>query len=62
MQTDEGKLEVGDVVVLMSRTGPRMTVNEVVGNGDASCVWFDESDKLHREPFQISALKKVKAA
>jgi len=49
--------EIGDVVQLQSGS-PKMTVQEVVSDGDVVCQWF-ESNEVHKENFPKEALKYV---
>ncbi|HTG94865.1 MAG TPA: DUF2158 domain-containing protein [Pyrinomonadaceae bacterium] len=49
--------EIGDVVQLQSGS-PKMTVHEVVSDGDVVCQWF-ESNEVHKENFPKEALKYV---
>ncbi len=49
----------GDVVRLRG-TKRLMTVESVSTTGIVHCKWFDETDKLHRDNFSISELRKVK--
>lgn len=49
---------VGTVVVLKSRIGPRMTVAENFENGTLRAQWFDTDDKLHDGFFDNSSLQR----
>ena len=59
--TSDGKFEPGDVVVLKSRQGPRMTVESLSEDGKlVDACWFDEAGHLHRQPIATFALRLVK--
>lgn len=50
-------LKVGDVVCLNYNVkGPSMTVSRLDAL-EAECVWFDDSDKLHRDTFSRDILE-----
>lgn len=56
---DEETIEVGTTVELPSG-GPTMTVEELLINDTATCVWFDDyNDIVYRSVFKRAALQIV---
>lgn len=51
-------LIVGDVVLLKSGNGPRMTVDRIDGLGSCVCVWFDDNNELKQASLVVAALRK----
>ncbi len=52
--------EIGDVVVLLNREGPKMTIGKVYADS-VECLWFDAEDHLQRALLDGAAIRKVRA-
>ncbi|KKN16632.1 hypothetical protein LCGC14_0973860 [marine sediment metagenome] len=54
-------MNVGNVVQVKAKDGPKMTVNKVFdvnGVSTAECVWFEGCD-LHKDTITVAALEAV---
>ena len=51
--------EIGDVVVLLNRESPKMTIGKVYADL-VECLWFDTEDHLQLANIDGAALQKVK--
>lgn len=54
-------LKVGDVVQIITKNGPAMTVNEISTQDDeiVECLWFEKT-RLHRDWFNKGSIVKLK--
>lgn len=51
------KVKPGDVVVLKSGGGPKMTIASIEANGIAKCIFFNSKDELTGHSMNAIALK-----